>query len=186
VLPILHLNGYKIANPTVLARIPHEELESFFRGCGWEPHFVEGRDPEQMHRLMADTLDECIESILLAQKAAREEGCKDRPRWPMIVLRTPKGWTGPDYVDGAKVEGYWRAHQVPIQPDTAEHIRQIQESVSLIRVPGCDLEVRRPGKNDADPVDAGNSGEHVSSLGRGRAHNRDVLNAVVLISKALM
>ena len=127
VLPILHLNGYKIANPTVLARISHEELESFFRGCGWEPRFVEGSDPAEMHRKMADAMDECIEKILAYQKNARETGDMSRPRWPMIVLRTPKGWTGPDYVDGAKVEDYWRAHQVPIQPDTPEHIRQIED-----------------------------------------------------------
>ncbi|MBQ7896717.1 MAG: phosphoketolase family protein [Oscillospiraceae bacterium] len=127
VLPILHLNGYKIANPTVFARIPHEELESFFVGCGWQPYFVEGRDPEEMHRKMADTLDICIESILKFQKEARENGVKDRPRWPMIVMRTPKGWTGPDYVDGAKVEDYWRAHQVPVQPDSEEHIRLIEK-----------------------------------------------------------
>ncbi len=126
VLPILHLNGYKIANPTVLARIPHKELESFFVGCGWKPYFVEGSDPAEMHRKMADTLDECVESILAFQKAAREGKSTERPKWPMIVLRTPKGWTGPDYVDGAKVEGYWRAHQVPIQPDSEEHIRQIE------------------------------------------------------------
>ncbi|MBR5094387.1 MAG: phosphoketolase family protein [Oscillospiraceae bacterium] len=126
VLPILHLNGYKIANPTVFARIPHEELEQFFLGCGWQPYFVEGDDPMEMHRKMADTLDVCIEEILKFQKAAREEGRKERPRWPMIVLRTPKGWTGPAYVDGARVEGYWRAHQVPIQPDSEEHIRQIE------------------------------------------------------------
>ena len=126
VLPILHLNGYKIANPTVFARIPHEELESFFIGCGWQPWFVEGSDPAEMHRKMADTLDACIQEILRIQKDAREKGVTERPRWPMIVLRTPKGWTGPDYVDGAKVEGYWRAHQVPIQPDSAEHIRQIE------------------------------------------------------------
>ena len=126
VLPILHLNGYKIANPTVLARIPHEELESFFIGCGWQPFFVEGSDPAAMHRKMADTLDECVELILKYQKAAREDGEKERPRWPMIVLRTPKGWIGPDYVDGLQVEGYWRAHQVPIQPDSPEHIRQIE------------------------------------------------------------
>ena len=126
VLPILHLNGYKIANPTVLARISHEELESFFVGCGWEPHFVEGSDPAAMHRLMADTLDECIGKILTYQKEAREEGKRERPRWPMIVLRTPKGWTGPDYVDGCQVEGYWRAHQVPIQPDSPEHLAQIE------------------------------------------------------------
>ncbi len=127
VLPILHLNGYKIANPTVFSRIPHEELEAFFYGCGWEPHFVEGSDPMTMHRAMADALDECIEKILAYQADARENGNLSRPRWPMIVLRTPKGWTGPDYVDGLKVEDYWRAHQVPIQPDSPEHIRQIEE-----------------------------------------------------------
>ena len=127
VLPILHLNGYKIANPTVLSRISHEELESFFRGCGWEPRFVEGSGPAEMHRKMADAMDECIEKILAYQKNARETGDMSRPRWPMIVLRAPKGWTGPDYVDGAKVEDYWRAHQVPIQPDTPEHIRQIED-----------------------------------------------------------
>ncbi|MEG1789658.1 MAG: phosphoketolase family protein [Oscillospiraceae bacterium] len=126
VLPILHLNGYKIANPTVLSRITHEELEDFFKGCGWTPYFVEGSDPTEMHRKMADVLDECIENILTYQKNAREGGDAQRPRWPMIVLRTPKGWTGPDYVDGNKVEGYWRAHQVPIQPDSPEHIRQIE------------------------------------------------------------
>ena len=108
VLPILHLNGYKIANPTVLSRISHEELESFFRGCGWEPRFVEGSDPAEMHRKMADAMDECIEKILACQKNARETGDMSRPRWPMIVLRAPKGWTGPDYVDGAKVEDYWQ------------------------------------------------------------------------------
>ena len=127
VLPILHLNGYKIANPTVLARISHEELESFFRGCGWEPRFVEGSDPAEMHRKMAEAMDECVEKILNYQKHARETGDLSRPIWPMIVLRAPKGWTGPDYVDGLKVEDYWRAHQVPMQPDTPEHIRQIED-----------------------------------------------------------
>lgn len=127
VLPILHLNGYKIANPTVLARISHEELESFFRGCGWEPYFVEGSEPAEMHRKMAEAMDECIVKILAYQQHARETGDMSRPLWPMIVLRAPKGWTGPDYVDGAKVEDYWRAHQVPIQPDTPEHIRQIED-----------------------------------------------------------
>ncbi len=127
VLPILHLNGYKIANPTILARIPHEELESFFIGCGWQPYFVEGDDPMTMHRLMADTLDECVERILQYQKAAREQGDRERPRWPMIVLRTPKGWTCPPEVDGGKVEGYWRAHQVPIQPDSEAHIKLIEQ-----------------------------------------------------------
>ena len=127
VLPILHLNGYKIANPTVLARISHEELESFFRGCGWEPYFVEGSDPAEMHRKMAEAMDECIVKILSYQQHARETGDLRRPIWPMIVLRAPKGWTGPDYVDGLKVEDYWRAHQVPMQPDTPEHIRQIED-----------------------------------------------------------
>ena len=127
VLPILHLNGYKIANPTVLARISHEELESFFRGCGWEPYFVEGSDPAEMHRKMAEAMDECIVKILSCQQHARETGDLRRPIWPMIVLRAPKGWTGPDYVDGLKVEDYWRAHQVPMQPDTPEHIRQIED-----------------------------------------------------------
>ncbi len=133
VLPILHLNGYKIANPTLFARISHEELEDFFRGCGWEPHFVEGNRTPPMHRLMADTLDECIEEILAFQKDARENGSTVRPRWPMIVLRSPKGWTGPAYVDGLKVEDYWRAHQVPIQPDSPEHIRQIEEWLKSYR-----------------------------------------------------
>ena len=127
VLPILHLNGYKIANPTVRSRISQEELESFFRGSGWEPQFVEGSDPAEMHRKMADVMDECIEKILTYQAHARETGDLSRPTWPMIVLRAPKGWTGPDYVDGLKVEDYWRAHQVPIQPDTPEHIRQIED-----------------------------------------------------------
>ena len=126
VLPILHLNGYKIANPTVFARIPHDELEAFFYGCGWEPHFVEGSEPMAMHRAMADALDDCVEKILAIQADARNNGNTARPRWPMIVLRTPKGWTGPDYVDGLKVEDYWRAHQVPISPDSPEHIRQIE------------------------------------------------------------
>ena len=126
VLPILHLNGYKIANPTVLARISHAELEAFFKGCGWMPYFVEGSDPKTMHRKMADTLDLCIQQIQGFQKAAREKGETKRPRWPMIILRAPKGWTGPKEVDGLKVEDYWRAHQVPVQPDSEEHIRIIE------------------------------------------------------------
>lgn len=127
VLPILHLNGYKIANPTIFARIPRDELESFFKGCGWKPFFVEGSDPEEMHRKMADTLDKCITSILNIQNEARQDGETERPAWPMIVLRTPKGWTGPKDVDGAMVEDYWRAHQVPVQPDTKDHIKLIEK-----------------------------------------------------------
>ena len=114
VLPILHLNGYKIANPTVLARISHDELESLFVGYGYKPYFVEGSEPEAMHRLMATTLDQCITEIKAIQHLARNEGQIERPRWPMIVLRTPKGWTGPKEVDGKKTEGSWRSHQVPM------------------------------------------------------------------------
>jgi len=113
VLPILHLNGYKIANPTVLARISHEELENLFIGYGYKPYFVEGYDPEAMHQLMAATLDTIIHEIKEIQKQARKSGIVKRPRWPMIILRTPKGWTGPKKVDGKKTEGSWRSHQVP-------------------------------------------------------------------------
>lgn len=115
VLPILHLNGYKINNPTLLSRIPNEELESLFIGYGWKPFFVEGDDPEIMHQKMANTLDECISEIKSHQQAARSTGKAHRVIWPMIILRTPKGWTGPKEVDGNKVEGFWRAHQVPIK-----------------------------------------------------------------------
>ncbi|MBZ9809936.1 MULTISPECIES: phosphoketolase [unclassified Mesorhizobium] len=115
VLPILHLNGYKIANPTVLARIEVQELRSLLAGYGYEPFFVEGDEPRAMHRLMAETLDTVFDRIDEIQKEARETGRVDhRPRWPMIVLRSPKGWTGPKELDGKKVEGFWRAHQVPI------------------------------------------------------------------------
>ena len=114
VLPILHLNGYKIAGPTVLARIPREELEQLLRGYGYTPYFVEGSDPESMHQLMAATLDKVFAEIHEIQQEARQNGFRSRPAWPMIVLRTPKGWTGPDDVDGKQIEDSWRAHQVPI------------------------------------------------------------------------
>jgi len=120
VLPILNLNGYKIANPSILARISHEELEALFRGYGYTPYFVEGSDPEEMHQKMAGTLDEVIAKIHDIQRAARAGKSQERPRWPMIVLRSPKGWTGPKEVHGHKVEGSWRAHQVPI-PDVREN-----------------------------------------------------------------
>ncbi len=120
VLPILHLNGYKISNPTVLARIEDDELEQFFRGCGWTPHFVEGDDPEKMHQLMASTLDEVIHNIHEIQNNARSNNVNTRPRWPMIVLKSPKGWTGPKVVDGLHIEGTFRSHQVPLLVD-AEH-----------------------------------------------------------------
>jgi xylulose-5-phosphate/fructose-6-phosphate phosphoketolase len=128
VLPILHLNGYKIANPTVLARISHEELESLFAGYGYKPHFVEGAEPEAMHQLMAKTLDTVISEIQGVQKDARTNGVARRPRWPMIILRTPKGWTGPKQVDGLKVEDYWRSHQVPITDIAAnpDHLKLLE------------------------------------------------------------
>jgi xylulose-5-phosphate/fructose-6-phosphate phosphoketolase len=114
VLPILHLNGYKIANPTLLARIPQEELEALLAGYGYKPYFVSGDDPAVMHQLMAATMERCVDEIKSIQDHARSTGDVARPRWPMIVLRSPKGWTGPKEVDGHKVEGFWRAHQVPV------------------------------------------------------------------------
>jgi xylulose-5-phosphate/fructose-6-phosphate phosphoketolase len=114
VLPILNLNGYKINNPTLLARISHEELENLFKGYGWTPHFVEGSDPAIMHQAMAATLEDCVLEIRRIQSEARASGQPKRARWPMIVLRSPKGWTGPKEVDGHKVENFWRAHQVPL------------------------------------------------------------------------
>ena len=132
VLPILHLNGYKISNPTVLARIEHEELEQFLRGCGWTPYFVEGDDPETMHQLMAATLDKAIEDIRQIQKNARDKNDTTRARWPMIVLKSPKGWTGPKVVDGLQIEGTFRAHQVPLLVD-AEHPDHVQQLESWMK-----------------------------------------------------
>lgn len=128
VLPILHLNGYKINNPTLLSRISHEELEDLFKGYGWTPYFVEGDDPLTMHRLMAETLETCLLEIRRIQQDARAKGIASRPRWPMIVLRSPKGWTGPKTVDQQKVEGFWRAHQVPLSAvrDNPEHLQQLE------------------------------------------------------------
>ena len=114
VLPILHLNGYKIANPTVLGRLSDHELTQLFNGYGYKPHFVEGHEPEPMHQLMAATLETIIAEIKAIQEDARSRGSQARPIWPMIVMRTPKGWTGPKVVDGKPVEGTWRAHQVPV------------------------------------------------------------------------
>lgn len=125
VLPILHLNGYKIANPAVLARISKKELKQLFHGYGWEPHFVEGDEPVKMHKLMAKVLEKAIVEIRQIQNHAREKNDADRPRWPMIVLRSPKGWTGPKEVDGVKNEGTFRSHQIPIQID-AEHPDHLQ------------------------------------------------------------
>ncbi len=127
VLPILHLNGYKIANPTIFARISHEEIDSFFKGCGWKPYYVEGSDPMEMHRKMAEAMDAVIEEIKAIQKNARENNDSKRPIWPMIVLRTPKGWTGPKTVDGQMIEDSFRAHQVPIMMDKPEHVGMLEE-----------------------------------------------------------
>jgi xylulose-5-phosphate/fructose-6-phosphate phosphoketolase len=128
VLPILHLNGYKISNPTVLARIEPDELEQFLRGCGWNPYFVEGDDPETMHQRMAATMDAVIAEIAVIRDRARNGGDLTRPRWPMIVLKSPKGWTGPQVVDGLQIEGTFRAHQVPLLVDAAhpEHVAALE------------------------------------------------------------
>lgn len=120
VLPVLHLNGYKINNPTILSRISPRELKALFEGYGYEPYFVEGSEPESMHQAMAATLDHCIARIHSIQQEARSSGVATRPIWPMIVLRSPKGWTGPVEVDGHKVEGFWRAHQVPMGGDAQQ------------------------------------------------------------------
>ncbi len=128
VLPIVHLNGFKISNPTVLSRIEHEELEQYFRGCGWVPFFVEGDEPEAMHELMARTLDQAFEEIHRIQNNARNNKDTTRPRWPLIVLRSPKGWTGPKVVDGLQNEGTFRSHQVPIlvDPEHPEHLKLLE------------------------------------------------------------
>lgn len=129
VLPVLHLNGYKIANPTVLARIPQDELDALLRGYGHDPIHVTGDDPAAVHQALAAAMDSALDRISAIQRRARAEGVTERPRWPMIVLRTPKGWTGPHEVDGQPVEGTWRAHQVPLSGvrDNAEHLRQLAD-----------------------------------------------------------
>ena len=135
VLPVLHLNGYKIAGPTVLARIPREELESLLVGCGWTPRFVVGDEPQTMHVNMAGALDEVLDEIGRIQSDARERGATARPRWPMIVLETPKGWTGPKEVDGVPVEGTFRAHQVPLANLAAmpEHLAMLERWMKSYR-----------------------------------------------------
>jgi xylulose-5-phosphate/fructose-6-phosphate phosphoketolase len=129
VLPFLHLNGYKIANPTVLARIPERELVSFLEGCGWRPLIVSGDEPKTVHQALAGALNEALDRIAEIQQAAREGGDDSRPQWPMIVLRTPKGWTGPKEVDGLPVEGTWRSHQVPVTDvrDNPDHLRVLED-----------------------------------------------------------
>ena len=135
VLPILHLNGYKISNPTILARISREELEQLLRGYGWTPYFVEGHEPELMHEAMACTLDIAVDQIKDIQQKARATGILERPRWPMIVLNSPKGWTGPKVVDGVKIEGTFRSHQVPLSDPTSqpEHLKLLEEWLKSYR-----------------------------------------------------
>lgn len=135
VLPILHLNGYKIANPTILARIPRSELESLFIGYGYRPYFVEGDDPFTLHQLMSETLEKVIKEIKEIQYNARHNGVTQRAQWPIIILKTPKGWTGPKEVDGKKTEGYWRSHQVPLSNMAAkpEHVKQLESWMKSYR-----------------------------------------------------
>ena len=135
VLPILHLNGYKIANPTVLARMSDEELTNFFTGYGWKPYFVEGHEPEAMHQLMAGTLEAIVKEIRSIQDGARSGGDVGLPTWPMVILRSPKGWTGPKIVDGKPVEGTWRAHQVPVADlqSKPEHLKILEEWMKSYR-----------------------------------------------------
>lgn len=129
VLPILNLNGYKINNPTILARVSHDELEDLFKGYGYQPYFVEGSDPESMHQAMAATIDRCVDEIKQFQRSSRESGKPSRPKWPMIILRTPKGWTAPSEVDGRKIEGFWRAHQVPLASvkNNPDHLKLLED-----------------------------------------------------------
>ena len=127
-LPILHLNGYKIANPCFLARIPKRELQSLFEGYGYKPYFVEGSEPLTMHEQMAEALDNATAEIRAIWSEARAHGFKSRPQWPMIVLRTPKGWTCPPEIDGKKCEDYWRSHQVPMgDMDSAAHVKILEK-----------------------------------------------------------
>jgi xylulose-5-phosphate/fructose-6-phosphate phosphoketolase len=135
VLPILHLNGYKIAGPTVLARIPREELTQFLTGCGYRPYYVEGHEPEPMHQAMASTLESVILEIRAIQKDARENGFRQRPAWPVIVMITPKGWTGPKVVDGVQIEGTFRAHQVPLEQlaEKPGHIKILEDWMKSYR-----------------------------------------------------
>src|SRR5712672_4228075 len=135
VLPILHLNGYKIANPCVLARVTHEELDQLFRGYGYTPIFVEGSEPAKMHRLMAAALDRAVNEIQRVQNNARSNGKVERPRWPMIILRSPKGWTCPKEIDGKRAEGFWRSHQVPMgeMHEKPGHIKILEQWMKSYR-----------------------------------------------------
>src|SRR5476649_2672134 len=158
VLPILHLNGYKISNPTLLARIEPDELEQFFRGCGWTPYFVEGDEPEKMHELMATVLEKAIEDIRRIQANARNKNDTTRPRWPMIVLKSPKGWTGPKEVDGLKNEGTFRSHQVPLLVD-AEHPEHVQQLESWMKSYKAEELFDKNGKLNSDLAELAPKGD---------------------------
>jgi xylulose-5-phosphate/fructose-6-phosphate phosphoketolase len=157
VLPVLHLNGYKIANPTVLARISNEELRALMEGYGHSPRFVEGDDPEAVHQALATALDASLDEIAEIQRRARTEGATERPRWPMIVLRTPKGWTGPKVVDGQPAEGTWRSHQVPLSKlaDSPEHLSQLEDWMRSYRPEELFDEHGRPRDEVLAPAPAG-------------------------------
>ena len=146
VLPILHLNGYKIANPCFLARIPKDELQKFFEGMGYTPYFVEGHDPADVHQQLAGALDTAVAEIKRIWAEARDNGNLKRPAWPMIVFRTPKGWTCPPEIDGKKCEDYWRSHQVPMgDMDKPEHIRILEELDEELPAGGA-VRRRRPAR----------------------------------------
>ena len=149
VLPILHLNGYKIANPTVLARIPERELIALFEGYGWRPMVVSGEEPDAVHQQFAAALDGALDEIADLQQAARADGATERPRWPMIVLRTPKGWTGPHEVDGLQVEGTWRSHQVPVLGARGRGAPRDPRAVAPQLPAGRALRRRRPSRAGA-------------------------------------
>ena len=151
-LPILHLNGYKISGPTVLGRDSDDDIRAFLQGNGYEAHFVEGDDPPRVHQAFAATLDRCYDRIRAIQQEARQHGVVERPRWPAIVLRTPKGWTGPKEVDGHPVEGTFRAHQVPLA-DTRNNPEQLAQLESWMRAyqPGAAVRRQRQARSPSWP-----------------------------------
>ncbi len=176
VLPVLHLNGYKIANPTVLARIPEDELRALLEGYGHAPRFVTGDDPEAVHQALAAELDGALDEIAEIQRRARDDGDLERPRWPMIVLRTPKGWTGPKVVDGKPAEGTWRSHQVPLAglADNPEHLRQLEEWMRSYRPEELFDEAGRPRDEDLAAAPAGERRMGANPHANGGALLRDL------------
>ena len=176
VLPVLHLNGYKIANPTVLARIPEDELRALLEGYGHAPRFVTGDDPEAVHQLLAAELDGALDEIAEIQRRASDDGDLERPRWPMIVLRTPKGWTGPKVVDGKPAEGTWRSHQVPLAglADNPEHLRQLEEWMRSYRPEELFDEAGRPRDEDLAAAPAGERRMGANPHANGGALLRDL------------